>query len=129
MIAVSTLAAVLANYPSPGRSDRRGCDPGDMDRYEEAALAAVNDVLARVGGASAERLDPGHPGKPSACVIGPTVGRTNPELSILVGGGALVAFSAARETDVCVELGAEARRFVERFDGGEYPHLIACRAA
>ncbi|MGI8440787.1 MAG: hypothetical protein ACR2NV_11485 [Thermoleophilaceae bacterium] len=96
-----------------------------MDRYEEAALSAVNDVLARVGGVSAEQLDPGHLGEPSACVMGRTVGGTDPDLSILVGGGAIVVWSADREIDACVDLSAEARRFVERFDAGEYPHLIA----
>lgn len=96
-----------------------------MDRYEQAALQAANRALAEVGGGEAERLDPGYPDSATSCPIGRTIKRTNPNLCVEVGDGAIVARSDDCAVEVVLELPVEAERFTERFDRGAYPHLLS----
>jgi hypothetical protein len=93
-----------------------------MDRYEQAALDAVNEARAELGAPPTPALAPGRRGRAGECAVAQSVAPAVPGASCTVNGGAIEVW----RTDfampkLTIELGDDASEFVARFDGGLYP--------
>ena len=96
-----------------------------LDRYERAALAAVNEALDLLGCAPVERLAPGVPGSLSSCPVAVTVRGCDRDLQVEVENGWIRVASEELELEFQVRLCEDGGQFIRRVDAGGYGDLIA----
>lgn len=107
-----------------------------MDRYEKAALSAANKMREKLGRPAVDKLYPGIPRDPYACVITMTVydDDIDPYLHRIRTGMTIRHMPLSsnyhiNDEENTVYLGKFAIQFTSRFDKRQYPDLITTKEA